>query len=97
MSEFKLKCPINYPIQCNLQTPDKDVLNRSEKYKGFLMYQFKDQDLYAIKTIKSYFKIPLYYLYDADLDILKSCLFVNRVRMVSNRASSRFNPILIIP
>lgn len=78
MSEFKLKCPKNYPLQCNLLDSDKETLKRSEKYKGFLMYQFEDrqQDDYAIETIKSYFRPPSYYLYDAGVEpglVIKTC------------------------
>ncbi|MEO0127650.1 MAG: hypothetical protein ABIL44_07870 [candidate division WOR-3 bacterium] len=52
MIDFGVKCPKNYPLKCNLLDSEKEALIRSEKYKGFLMYQFEDR--------KGHFKMPYY-------------------------------------
>lgn len=66
MIEFDLECPKNYPVRCNLTDIEKEALIRAEKYKGFLMYQFRGQQEYVITTLKKYFKQPSYYLFDAQ-------------------------------
>lgn len=66
MIDFNIKCPKNYPLKCNLSDTEKETLVKSEKYKGFLMYQFKNQADYVIPSIKGYLKTPLYYLFDAQ-------------------------------
>lgn len=68
MIDFDVKCPKNYPLKCNLLDVEKEKLVRSETYKGFLMYQFKDQRDYLVLTVKEYFKSPTYYLYDARVE-----------------------------
>jgi hypothetical protein len=56
MPGFDFVCPMNYPSKCVLSQTEVDYLTQKEGYKrGFLMYQFRDQDGYLIKTIKSYF------------------------------------------
>lgn len=65
MIDFNVKCPKNYPLRCNLPDVEKEALVRSEKYKGFLMYQFEGKKDYVISKIKEYSKTPLYCLLDA--------------------------------
>ncbi len=66
MAEFRLKCPKNYPLNCSLLDTEKASLERTEKFKAFLMYQFKGQGADTIETIKSYFRTPTYYVFDAQ-------------------------------
>jgi len=66
MIDFDVRCPKNYPLKCNLTDVQKDSLVRSEKYKGFLMYQFEGQTDYVVPKVKEYFKTPLYHLFDAQ-------------------------------
>lgn len=65
LGEFRLKCPKNYPLNCTLLVSEKESLERTEKFKAFLMYQFNGQDSYLVETIKSYFHTPTYYVFDA--------------------------------
>lgn len=65
MGEFRLKCPKNYPLNCTLLVSEKESLERTEKFKAFLMYQFNGQDPYLVETIRSYFHTPTYYVFDA--------------------------------
>lgn len=76
MAEFKLKCPKNYPLTCNLLDSEKSSLERTEKFKAFLIYQFDKQDTYLVETIKSYFHTPTYYVFDAREEVglgIKTC------------------------
>jgi hypothetical protein len=66
MAEFNLRCQTSYPKRCDLLIAEKERLEGPEKYKGFLMYQFDDNDDYLKDAIKEYFKNPLYFVYDAD-------------------------------
>lgn len=66
MIDFNVKCPKNYPLKCNLLDTEKGALVRSEKYKGFLIYQFEGQKDYTISAVKDFFKAPDYYLFDAQ-------------------------------
>lgn len=45
---------------------EKERLEGHEKYKAFLMYQDRDNDVYLKDAIRDYFKTPLYFLYDYD-------------------------------
>lgn len=45
---------------------EKKSLERTEKFKAFLMYQFNGQESYLVDTIKSYFHTPTYYVFDAQ-------------------------------
>lgn len=66
MSEFNLRCQMRFPKRCDLPIVEKEKLEGSEKYKAFLMYQFRDNDNYLKETMRDYFKSPSYFLYDAD-------------------------------
>jgi len=49
---------MNYPNVCDLNQTDVDYLLKPAdegKTIGFLMYQFKEQDEYLVKTIENYF------------------------------------------
>lgn len=82
MATFNLRCPKNYPRHCNLLENEKEHLERSEKYKAFLMYQFSGQDDYLVDTIKSFFHSPTYHVFDASqeaglgIKICKICRLV---------------------
>jgi len=65
MVGFNVKCPKNYPLKCSLLDTEKEALVRSEKYKGFLMYQFEGQADYLVDNVKKYFQTPLYHIFDA--------------------------------
>ena len=66
MAEFNLRCQMRFPKRCDLPIAEKERLEGPEKYKAFLMYQFKDNDGYLKDTIKEYLKSPLYFVYDTD-------------------------------
>lgn len=76
MANFNVICPKSYPNKCNLVFPERKQLEKSEKYKCFLMYQFEENDPFLVGTIKEYFKSPDYYIFDAKVEpglVVKIC------------------------
>jgi len=74
---------------------EKEALIRSEKYKGFLMYQFEGQDDYLIDVVKEYFRAPLYYLFDAREESglgIKSCK-ICRLALASDFGIASLTPL----
>lgn len=68
MGNFNMLCPMHYPNKCNLPNTERKHLERQEKYKGFLMYQFKDNDSFLVDVIKEYFRNPEYYVFDSAVE-----------------------------
>lgn len=75
MIEFDVKCLKNYPLKCSLLDTEKEVSVRSPKYKGFLLYQFKDQADHVIPTVKDYFRSS-----DITILMLRSGLWKDLLR-----------------
>lgn len=95
MIDFNVKCPKNYPLKCNLIDVEKEKLVRSEKYKVFLMYQFKEQTDYVILKVKDYFKPPLYHLFDTQEESglgIKSCK-ICRLTLASDFGIASLSPL----
>ena len=65
MSKFDVICPDHYPMKCNLSTADKDYLLTPEKYKAFLIFQYRKQDAWIEQTIGRYFSERTWRLYNA--------------------------------
>ena len=76
MANFHVICPKSYPNKCNLVFSERKQLEKSEKYKGFFMYQFKDNDAFLYKSISEYFNGPDYYIFNAQFEpgtVIKIC------------------------
>lgn len=59
---------MNYPNKCNLPQVEKEAFKRPEKYKGFFMYQFENNDSFLIDAIGQFFKSPTYYIFNAAVE-----------------------------
>jgi hypothetical protein len=81
MIDFNVKCPKNYPLKCNLLETEKEALVRSEKYKGFLMYQFQDLFDYVNLIVKNFFETHLLYVFDTLRQYVE--------RFINNRSNFR--------
>lgn len=65
MGKFNVVCPDHYPMKCNLSSADKDYLLTPEKYKAFLIFQYRQQDAWLEQTIERYFGERTWRLYNA--------------------------------
>jgi hypothetical protein len=95
MVDFNVKCPKNYPLKCSLLDTEKEALVRSEKYKGFLMYQFEGQKDYIVDSINKYFHTPLYHIFNAREESglgIKSCK-ICRLALASDFGIANLTPL----
>lgn len=65
MDKFSVKCPDHYPMKCHLSPADKDHLLSAEKYKGFFISQYNDQDDWLLPTIERFFNERTWRLFNA--------------------------------
>jgi hypothetical protein len=80
MADFNILCPDHYPMKCNLSKADKDSLLTPQKYKGFLIFQYKSQDEWLEPTLRRYFGERTWRLYNAGLEEGTGTKFCNVCR-----------------
>jgi len=68
MDKFSVRCPDHYPMKCNLSPADKDHLLSREKYKGFFIFQYENQDEWLQPTIERFFTERTWRLFNAGLE-----------------------------
>jgi len=68
MERFNRRCPDHFPMKCNLSPADKAYLMTEEKYKGFFIFQYRNQDEWLQPTIDRYFNERTWRLYNAGLE-----------------------------
>jgi hypothetical protein len=80
MGKFNIVCPDHYPMKCNLSLADKDYLLTPEKYKAFLIFQYRQQDEWIEPTIERYFSERTWRLYNAGKEAGTGTKFCNVCR-----------------
>ncbi|MBC8179737.1 hypothetical protein H8E88_01315 [candidate division KSB1 bacterium] len=65
MERFNIRCPDRYPMKCNLSPADIEYLNTPEKYKGFFIFQYNNQDEWLLNTLEGFFAKRTWRLYNA--------------------------------
>ncbi len=68
MERFNRRWPDHFPMKCNLSPADKAYLMTEEKYKGFFIFQYRNQDEWLQPTIDRYFNERTWRLYNADIE-----------------------------
>lgn len=80
MEKFNVICPDHYPMKCNLSLPDKEYLLSPEKFKGFFIFQYKDQDDWLEPTLVRYFSERTWRLFNAGKEKGTGTKFCNVCR-----------------